>query len=62
MSFGSSSSEPAELFPLRPSSDRSTRYSNRLHYFSVKIPGCCKDVYVYIYDSQIICLWTYLNG
>ena len=40
------SSELAELVPLSDSRGRSTRYSDRLHDFSVTIPRCYKDVYV----------------
>ena len=40
------SSELAELVPLPYSRGRSTRYSDRLHDFSVTIPRCYKDVYV----------------
>ena len=36
----------AELIPLPYYRGRSTRYSDRLHDFSVTIPGCSKDVYV----------------
>ena len=45
--FGRCSSELAELVPLPYSRGRSTRYSDRLHDFSVTIPRCYKDVYVY---------------
>ena len=41
--FGRGSSE---LGPLPSSCIRSTRYSNRLHDFSVTFCTCCKDVYV----------------
>ena len=44
--FGRCSSELAQLFPLPHSRGRSTRYSDRLHNFSVIIPRCYKDVYV----------------
>ena len=44
--FGRCSSELAQLVPLRFSRGRSTRYSDRLHDFSVTIPRCYKDVYV----------------
>ena len=43
--FGRCSSELAQLVPLPFSWGRSTRYSNRLHDFSVTIPRCYKDVY-----------------
>ena len=35
----------AQLVPLPNSQGRSTRYSGRLHDFSVTIPRCYKDVY-----------------
>ena len=44
--FSRCSSEVAQLVPLPYSWGRSTRYSNRLHDFSVGIPRCYKDVYV----------------
>ena len=44
--FGRCSSELAQLVPLPYSRGRSTRYSERLHDFSVTIPRCYKDVYV----------------
>ena len=44
--FGRCSSELAQLVPLPFSRGRSTRYSDRLHDFSVTIPKCYKDVYV----------------
>ena len=40
------SSELAQLVPLPYSRGRSTRYSDRLHGFSVTTPRCYKDVYV----------------
>ena len=40
------SSELTQLAPLAFSQGRSTRYSDRLHDFSVSIPRCYKDVYV----------------
>ena len=42
--FGRCSSELAQLVPLPFSRGRSTRYSDRLHDFSVIIPRCYKDV------------------
>ena len=42
--FGRCSSELAQLVPLSFSRWRSTRYSDRLHDFSVTIPRCYKDV------------------
>ena len=44
--FGRCSSELAVLVSLPFSRGRSTRYSDRLHDFSVIIPRCYKDVYV----------------
>ena len=44
--FSRCSSELAKLFLLPFSRGRSTRYSDRLHDFSVTIPRCYKDVYV----------------
>ena len=43
--FGRCSSELTQLVPLPFSLGRSTRYSDRLHNFSVTIPRCYKDVY-----------------
>ena len=44
--FGRCLSELAQLVPLPYSRGRSTRYSDRLHDFSVTIPSCYKVVYV----------------
>ena len=44
--FGRCSSELTQLVPLPFSRGRSTRYSDRLHDFSVTIRRCYKDVYV----------------
>ena len=44
--FGRCSSELAQLVPLSFSRGRSTRYSDRLHDFSVTIPRSYKDVFV----------------
>ena len=44
--FGRCSSELAQLVPLPFSRVRSTRYSDRLHDFTVTIPRCYKDAYV----------------
>ena len=44
--FGWCSSELAQLVPLPFSRGRFTRYSDRLHDFSITIPRCYKDVYV----------------
>ena len=42
--FGRCSSELAQQFPLPFSRRKSTRYSDRLHNFSVTIPRCYRDV------------------
>ena len=44
--FGRCSSELAQLAPLTFSRGRSTRYSDRMHDFSVTFPRCDKGVYV----------------
>ena len=46
--LGRCSSELTQLVPLPFSRGRSTRYSDRLHDFSVTIPRRYKDVYVNI--------------
>ena len=58
--FGRCSSELAQLVPLPLSRGRSTRYSNRLHDFSVTIPRCYKDVYVNSFFSCTAKLWNSL--
>ena len=50
--FGRCSSELTQLVPLPYSRGRSTRYSDRLHNFSVTIPRCYKDVYVKFLSSD----------
>ena len=70
--FGRSSSELAQLVPLPYSRGRPTRYSDRLHNFSVIIPRCYKDVYANSFFPRTVKLWnslpiecfslTYLNG
>ena len=52
-------SELAQLVLLR-FSRRSTRYSHRLHDFSVTIPRCYKDVSVYSYFPRTARLWNSL--
>ena len=59
--FGTFSSELAQLVPLRFSRGRSTHYSDRLHDFSVIIPGCYKDVYVSIFFRHTAGLWNSLT-
>ena len=62
--FGRCSSELAQLVPLPFSRGRSTRYSDRLHDFSVTIPRCYKDVYVNSFFPltarllNFLCLWN----
>ena len=58
--FGKCSSELAQLVPLPYSRGRSTRYSDRLHDFSVTIPRCYKDVYVNSFFPCTARLWNYL--
>ena len=58
--FGRCSSELAELVPLPYSRGRSTRYSDRLHDFSVTIPRCHKDVYVNSFFPRTARLWNSL--
>ena len=58
--FGRCSSELAPLVPLRFSRRRSTRYSDRLHDFSVSIPTCYKDVYVNSFFPCTAKLWNSL--
>ena len=58
--FGRCSSELAQLFPLPHSQGRSTRYSDRLHDFSVTIPRCNKDVYVNSFLCRAARLWNSL--
>ena len=56
--FGRCSSKLAQLVPLHFSRGRSTRYSDRLHDFSVNIPRCYKDVYVNSSFPRITNLWN----
>ena len=58
--FGRCSSELAQLVPLPFSWGRSTRYSDRLHDFSVNIPRCYKDVYVNSFFPSRAKLWNSL--
>ena len=50
----------AQLVPLPYSRGRSTRYSDRLHDFSVTIPRCYKDVYVNSFFPRTARLWNSL--
>ena len=58
--FGRCSSELAQLFPFPYSRGRSTRYSDRLHGFSVTIRRCYKDVYVNSSFLRTARLWNSL--
>ena len=58
--FGRCSSELAQLVPLPFSRGRSTRYSERLHDFSVTIPRCYKDVYLNSFFPRNGRLWNSL--
>ena len=58
--FGRCSSELAQLVPLLYSRGRSTRYSDRLHDFSVTIPRGYKDVYVNSFFPRTARLWNSL--
>ena len=58
--FGRCSSELAQLVPLHFSRGRSTRYSDRLHDFSLTIPRCYKDVYVNGFFPRTAKLWNSL--
>ena len=55
-----SASELAQLVPLPYPRGRSTRYSDRLHDFSVTIPRCYKDVYVNSFFPRTARLWNSL--
>ena len=58
--FGRCSSELAQLVPLPFSRERSNKYSDRLHYFSVTIPRCYKDIYVNTFFPRTTRLWNSL--
>ena len=58
--FGRCSSELAQLVPLPFSRGRSTRYSDRLHDFSVTIPRCYKDFYVNSFFPRTARPWNSL--
>ena len=58
--FGRCSSELAQLVPRPFSRGWSTRYSDRLHDFSVTIPRCYKDVYVNSFFPRTAKLWNSL--
>ena len=56
--FGRCSSELAQLVPLPSSRGRSSRYSDRLHNFSVTIPRCYRDVYVNSFFPRTARFWN----
>ena len=58
--FGRCSSELAQLVPLPYSRGRSTRYSDRLHDFSVTIRRCYKNVYANSFFPRTARLWNSL--
>ena len=58
--FGRCSSELVQLVPIPVSQRRSTRYSDRLHDFSISIPRCYKDVYVNSFFPRMAQLWNSL--
>ena len=58
--FGRCSSELAQLVLFPFSRGRATRYSERLHDFSVTIPRCYKDVYVNSFFPRTAKLWNSL--
>ena len=58
--FSRCSSELADSFPLFYSWGRSTRYSDRLYYFSVTIRRCYKDAYVNSFFPRTAWLWNSL--
>ena len=58
--FGRCSSELAGQVPLPYFRGRSTRYSDRLHDFSVTISRCYKDVYVNSFFPRTARLWNSL--
>ena len=58
--LGRCSSELAQLVPLPLSRGRCTRYSDRLHDFSVTIPRCYKDVSVNSFFLHTAKLWNSL--
>ena len=58
--FGRCLSELAQLIPCPYSQGRSTRYSDRLHDFSVTIPRCYKDIYANSFFPHTARLWNSL--
>ena len=58
--FGRCSSELAQLVPLPYSQGWFTRYSDRLHYFSITIPRCYKYIYVNSFIPRTARFWNSL--
>ena len=58
--FGRCSPKLAQLVPLPFSRGESTRYSDRLHDFSVNIPRCYINVYVNSFFPYTARLWNSL--
>ena len=58
--FGRCSSEMAQLVPPHCSREKSSRYSDRLHDFSVTIPRCYNDIYVNSFFPCTARLWNSL--
>ena len=58
--FGRCLSKLAQLVPIPYFFRRSTRYSDRLHDYSVAIPRCYKDVYVNNFFPRIDRVWNSL--
>ena len=58
--FGRCSSELSQLVPFPYSQGRSTRYSDRLHEFSVTIPRCYKDGFANSFFSRTARPWNSL--
>ena len=56
--FGKCLSELAQLVPLPYCRGRSTRYSDRLHDFSVTIPRCYMEVFVNSFFPGTARLWN----
>ena len=59
--FGKCLFELAQLVPIPYFRGRSTRYSDRLHDFSVTITRCYKDVYVNSFFPRIAGFWNSLS-
>ena len=59
--LGRCSSELAQRVPLPFSWGRPTRYSDRLHDFSVTISGCYKDGYLNSLFPRTAKLWNFLS-